>query len=319
MTKHSSAISVCKAKKLSKGFGIISPGGPLSEERTRLGYQTISALGFTFSSPLEPFAYYADYTHEFTNGSAEERILSIKNALSDTSNEVLLASRGVTGSLEIISDFPFELLAAQKKLIIGQSDITSFLVQTPFRSGLPSIHGPTLGAEFADYHSSEDAKESVDLLIEMISNPDFSYSIPGETLKKGTPSEGRLLAGNLTTLVSLLGTPFDIDYTNCILILEEVGEAPYRIKRMLFQLYLAGKLGSLAGLCFGRFAKCASQNGPDTESVISTFVTMHLSDKHYPVLREIPVGHWGKSVPIPIGCNALIKDDLLCILESPVR
>jgi muramoyltetrapeptide carboxypeptidase len=318
MKTHSTAISIIKAKKLSSGFGIVSPGGPLSKERTELGYQTISSLGFSFSSPLEPFSYYADYTHEFTNGSAKERINSIKESLADSSNEVLLASRGVTGSLEIISEFPFELLKTHRKLLIGQSDITSFLVQTPFRSGLPSIHGPTLGAEFADYNTNVEAKESVDLLIQMITNPDFTYSVPGENLKKGSPSEGRLLAGNLTTLAGLLGTPFDVNYSDCILVIEDVGEAPYRIKRMLFQLYLAGKFSKLAGLCFGRFAKCESRNGPDTASVISTFAKNQLAHVSYPVLAEIPVGHWGKSVPIPIGCKALIKDGLLCILENPV-
>ncbi len=317
MTTLQAAIS--KARKLSKTFGIVTPGGPLSKERTELGYQNIRSLGYTLQAPLEPYAYYADYTYEFTNGSRKERLTSIEQAINNPEVDVLLAARGVTGSLEIISDFPFKVLGTQKKLLIGQSDVSSFLIQTPFRSGIPSIHGPTLGAEFADYTNSGDAKDSIDTLIKLISDPDFRLDIPGRSVKKGHSLQGRLLAGNLTTLVSLLGTPYDVDYSNCILLLEEVGEAPYKIKRMLFQLLLAGKLDALSGLCFGRFAKCESPNGPDVDSVMDKFISDTLSPFPYPVLKELPVGHWGKSLPIPIGCMALIKDDLLCILESPIE
>lgn len=311
--------SIIKAKKLTSAFSIITPGGPLAKDRTELGYENIKKLGYSYRNTLEPYRYYANYTHGFTNGSKEERLKAIQDAIQDSSTQSILAARGVTGSLEIIANFPFDLLGKHKKILIGQSDITSFLVQTPSRSGIPSIHGPTLGDGFANFETSAEERESVETLISLLSDPAFTFEMKGTCLREGKAQEGKLLAGNLTTLLGLLGTPFDVDYRNTILILEEVGESPYRIKRMLMQLLLAGKFDSLSGLCFGRFAKCQGSNGPTTEAIIQDFVHEELLHTSYPVLRDIPVGHWGKSMPIPIGCTALINNDLLDIVENPVQ
>lgn len=307
-----------KARKLNSSIGIMTPGGPLSKDRTDTAYSTIKSLNYSYFAPIEPYKYYADYTNEFTNGSSIERLQAINYLIDSKDSDVLLAARGVTGSLEIISNFPFDKLALGRKLLIGQSDCTSLLVQTPFRSKIPSIHGPTLGAEFADYFTSEDAKESVDTLISLISDPEFRLNLKGSILKNGHSKEGMLIAGNLSTLIHLLGTKFDIDYSNCILVLEDVGEPPYKIKRMLNHLLLCGKFDKLRGLCFGRFSKCISKHGPDVASVISRFIKENLARFDFPVLLDLPIGHWGKNMPLPIGCNALIKNDLLCILESPI-
>jgi muramoyltetrapeptide carboxypeptidase len=312
-------LKINPAKKLKNGIGIISTGGPLSKERTEKAYSTLRSLDISFKAPYEPYKYYADYSHGFTNGSASERLVAITQALEDPSLDVLLAARGVTGSLDIISEFPFDSIRKERKLLIGQSDVTSLLVQTPFRSGVASIHGPTLGAEFADYHDSHDAKKSIDTLIKLISDPDFSYSIKGTSMHSSKGKEGRLIAGNLTMLVSLMGTPWDIDYHDRILVLEEVGEAPYRVQRLLTQLLLGGKFDSLSGLCFGRFSRCNASAGPDVLTVIDQFIDSKLGKKGFPILKNMPVGHWGESLPIPIGCRALINDEVLYILESPIN
>jgi muramoyltetrapeptide carboxypeptidase len=311
-------LKINQARKLTKGIGIISTGGPLSKERTDKAYSTLKSLQIPFRAPYEPYKYYADYSHGFTNGSSIERLSAINQALEDPSLDMLLAARGVTGSLDILPEFPFDSMRKERKLLIGQSDVTSLLVQTPFRSGIPSIHGPTLGAEFADYYDSDDAKKSIDTLIKLISDPHFTYSIKGTSAISIKGKEGRLIAGNLTMLTSLMGTPWDIDYSESILILEEVGEAPYRVQRLLTQLLLGGKLDSLSGLCFGRFAKCNASAGPDVLTIIDQFIDLKLKHKGFPILKNIPVGHWGKSLPIPIGCRALINDEVLCIVESPI-
>jgi len=307
------------AKTLQRGIGVVSTGAPLPKDRSIKGQSNIESLGYSYLAPLEPYKYYGDYTHGFSNGSADERLESINAVLDNPACDVLLAARGATGSLDIISDFPFKKLGSERKLLIGQSDVTALLVQIPTRSNLFAIHGPTLGAEFADYHEKDYAKESVDTLIKLISDPTFKYSLSGTQIKVSEPKTGTLLAGNLTMFISLLGTPFEPDFSNAILVLEEVGEAPYRVERALTQLFLAGKFDSLSGLCFGRFSKCESSHGPSIEEVMMKFIANRLSSSTYPILSNLQVGHWGASMPIPIGCKAKIHEGVLHVLESPVQ
>ncbi|HMP48486.1 MAG TPA: LD-carboxypeptidase [Oligoflexia bacterium] len=311
--------SFSPARRLSSGIGVVVTGGPLSPERTEMGFKAIKSLGYTYSSPLSPSQYYGDYSHGFANGSVRERLKAALDILGDDKFDVLLASRGASGAYEIVPGFPYESFRNEKKLLIGQSDVTCLLVQMPGRAGIPAIHGSTLGAEFADYEKSIEARESVDTLVKLISDPSYRYELSGRQIKNGTSSEGYIIAGNLSMLVSLMGTPWDVCYGGSILVLEEVGEAPFRVQRMLMQMLYGGKLGDLKGLCFGRFSRCESKAGPTVNDVIKGFVGENLQKFDYPILTDLPVGHWGKSLPLPVGCMAVVRDENLQVLESPIE
>lgn len=312
-------MSICSAKKLNKNFGVISIGGPVPPDREILALNNLKTIGYEVYQPYSCSKYYADYTHDFSNGSAEERLKGMEAVISSSDIDCVLAARGATGSFDIISKIPFEDWGKSKKIFIGNSDVTSILVQMPERAKLASIHGATFGSSFADYNLNQEAKESVDALLNMLTDSNFRMEYQAQKKYDNHISqEGVLLAGNLTMLVSLLGTPFDVSYENKILVLEEVGEAPYRVKRLLDQLYLAGKFNSLKGLCFGRFAKCESPNGPSINDVIEKFINYKIQKRTYPVLSGIEVGHWGKNLPVPIGCKAIIDNLVLKQLSSPI-
>jgi len=117
---------------------------------------------------------------------------------------------------------------------------------------------------------------------------------------------------------SVLGTPWDLNFDGLILVLEEVAEAPYKIQRMLTQLKLAGKFDRLAGLVFGRFARCTAQHGPQVGEVIKSFVSDTLSGLSFPVVMGFPFGHWGENQPVPVGCRAVLQDGVFSLLEPPV-
>ena len=98
----------------------------------------------------------------------------------------------------------------------------------------------------------------------------------------------------------------------------EVGESPFKVHRMLSQLAFAGKLSGLAGLVFGRFAKCEAARGPKVEEVFSIVLNDILSPYSFPVYENLAVGHWGRNIPLALGCQAALGNGELSILEAAV-
>ena len=307
-----------KGITLNKGIGIIVTSSPLSAERVELGLKTIDNLGLKYSLSLSPAKYYADYQHGFANGSIDERIASISHELDNREVQCLLASRGGSGALDLLNSLPIERMADKRKMIIGQSDLTAILLQSVHKAKVPAIFGPTLGADFASFTESAEAKESVEELIKVLSDPNYRINISGEALGKIQDAEGMLIGGNLSMLISLLGTPFDVPYEDCVLVIEEVGESPHKIDRMLTQLLISGKLSKIRALCFGRFARCESKVGPTVVEVFNMFNDKLQKINPCPVIYNLPFGHWGRSTPLPLGVRAGIRGESLFTLESPI-
>ena len=142
-------------------------------------------------------------------------------------------------------------------------------------------------------------------------------SILRDGVVEGVP--GPLLCGNLSMLLSLLGTPWDIDYDGKILVLEDVAEAPYRVKRMLLQLKLAGKLDKLSGLAFGSFKNCEAKAGPTLEEVLFQVLDEFLPKSNFPVIAQLPVGHEEHNMPLVLGAKSKIESGKLYQLEKAVQ
>jgi len=127
-----------------------------------------------------------------------------------------------------------------------------------------------------------------------------------------------LLGGSLTMLVASLGTPWEIDTRGAILLLEDTGERPYRIDRMLQQLRQAGKLAQVAALGVGDFSLCVDERYPDApvEQVIEQVVR----PLGVPLVAVPPFGHVRSNFPWPVGARAILDGDRgeLSILEQGV-
>ena len=148
-------------------------------------------------------------------------------------------------------------------------------------------------------------------------NSSFFPPFKCRELRSGV-GKGPIICGNLTMLTTLLGTPWDPNYSGAILVLEDVGDAPFRIHRSLTQLKHAGKLDNLSGLVFGRFSRCEAKHGPSVDDVIDMVVNELLQDFTYPIIRNLEFGHWGENQALAIGVNAQIENNVLKILESPL-
>ncbi len=302
-----------KLKRLNKGarIGVFAPGSPANPEFVRLGIENLEQRGFSVSCPLDPASRFGNLGRHFVSADAQERAEVFMNFIEDDSIEAVIAVRGGYGTAEMLPLLDFEKITSARKPVVGYSDVTALLLAILTRSGIPAIHGPTLATEFAC--EDQDSLASCDFLLELLTNPGLHPSFDMETVVAGE-AQGRLVVGNLSMLQTMLGTEWDVDYSGSILLLEEIGEAPYRIHRMLNHLKQVGKFDGLSGVVLGRFSKCESEHGPLVEEILEDF----FSELNIPLGRNLQFGHDGLNLAIPLGCQGAMKDGLLELLESPL-
>ena len=309
------ANSLIKPKAIKKGdtIGIVATGAPLEESRLQQGVKAIESRGYKVKIPLSPSKYYA--SDAWSNGSVEERLEALNDLVNDPEIRAIISARGGYGTPQILPFIEIGRLIKNPKVMVGLSDFCPMLVYQSFFAGIASLHASSVGSSLADELSTAEAKADTDELFEALSNSKFLPKHECLVIRE-RKAKGPILATNLSMLCFLLGTQFDIDLKGVILVLEDVGESPFRVHRMLLQLQLAGKLDGLAGLVFGRFSKCEAKHGPTIEEVFEIFVKENTNN--YPVLKGLAMGHWGRNVPLPLGCQAEISGRDLKILESAV-
>jgi muramoyltetrapeptide carboxypeptidase len=240
----------------------------------------------------------------------------------------IICTRGGYGCTRILPIINFELIRNNPKVFMGYSDVTALLFGIYKIAGLVCFHGPVGTSIYNDF-SLYNFKRVV-----MNSRNEFAMQNPGFpekddelyktiTIRSGI-ARGKLIGGNLSVAVSLIGTPYDIDYENKIVFLEEVGEEPYRIDRMLTQLLQAGKLQRAAGLAFGVFDKCIPK--PDESGIANSFslseVLMNrLINLNMPVIYGMSFGHIQNKFTLPFGIEAELNsvEQTIILLEPACR
>ncbi|MCP9858419.1 MULTISPECIES: LD-carboxypeptidase [unclassified Cyanobium] len=213
---------------------------------------------------------------------------------------LLACVRGGWGSARLL-ERPLE---AAGGWLLGFSDVTSLLWHRLAMGRGGAIHGPLLTTLAAEPAWSQERLRAL-LFGEPLGD------LEGESWEGGQ-AEGPLLAANLTVATHLLGTPHLPDLDGAILILEDVGEAPYRIDRMLTHWRLCGALQRLRGLGFGSFEACddPQDTGGDTPHFsLEQVLRERTADLGIPVLAGLPVGHGRVNAALPLGVHARIDGD----------
>ncbi|MFM7156495.1 MAG: LD-carboxypeptidase, partial [Bacteroidota bacterium] len=134
--------------------------------------------------------------------------------------------------------------------------------------------------------------------------------------------KGRLTGGNLSMIVATLGTPYEIDTKDSLLFLEDIAEEPYRIDRMLTQLWLAGKLQQCSGIILGQFKNCEAKRIPGFEVSFSLqeVLESRITSLGIPAVYGLPIGHVKSKMTIPLGVMAELNagGKSFTIMERPV-
>ncbi len=236
--------------------------------------------------------------------------------------DAILCARGGYGVMRILPMLDFDAIRRNPKIIMGYSDITALLIAIEQISGLITFHGPVASSHF-DPFTTECFLKTVFASTEEKTKPKVLAVTDDSliTLCNGV-AIGRLVGGNLSMVVSTLGTPYEIDTAGAILFLEEVSEEPYKIDRMLTQLWLAGKLHQCAGIALGQFKNCEATKRSDIELsfTLRQVLAQRISTLNIPAAYGLPFGHVKSKMTLPIGIQAKLDatKKSLTILETSV-
>jgi len=259
--------------------------------------------------------------------SVRERVEDLHSMFRDPAIDAVFAIRGGYGSEHLLDSIDYGLIRAHPKIFLGYSDITALHLAIQKKAGLVTFHGPVVLSGFTGFTQSYFRKALFETKpIGIVTNPAEDNNMrPRHTLRTVRPgtARGRLIGGNMTLISTTLGTPYEIDTRGRILFIEDVGEEPYRIDRMLTQLRLAGKLDSAAGVIWGECEDCRPNDYKASTASIFTLgevVDNILGDLKIPVLAGLAIGHTSDQVTLPEGVMATLdatKQELI-IEESGV-
>lgn len=278
-------------------IGIVAPGSPFDREAFERGIARLQALGFRVRYGPEIFQ-----SDRYLAGKDRVRAEQIHRYFVDPEVKAIFCARGGYGSLRLIRHLAPQAIRSNPKIFMGYSDVTSLLLYLQFRCSLVAFHGPMVAADLGEDFSPQ-AQEN---LLRVLSSPQPPGEIwePGvEVLRKGVAS-GPLTGGCLTLVTLSLGTPFEIQTQGSILFLEDIGESPYRIDRMLTYLRLTGKLREVKGILFGRMEGCAPPEG--TPYRLQAVIADALRGLRIPILYNFPAGHGGNPWVLPFGVQVTL-------------
>jgi muramoyltetrapeptide carboxypeptidase len=297
-----------KARAIRKGavVGIAAPAGPVEPDLIEAGEQLLSELGFEprrRADLLDRRGYLA--------GDDDRRVAELMELVTDPDVGAIVCARGGYGTPRILHRLDAKAFRRAAKPLVGYSDITALLLWQRRAAGLIGIHGPM----FERVHKPGD--ETARALVRALTGTGELPRLPGASLCPGW-AEGRLVGGSLSLLVASLGTPWEVDTRDAILMIEETGEAPYRIDRMLQQLLHSGKLASAVGVGIGQLVDCDDRKyeGVELEALLQEV----LAPLGVPVVTGLPFGHDVPNLAWPLGGRAAIDADRgeIELLESAV-
>ncbi len=243
----------------------------------------------------------------YLSGPDDERADELNDLLGRDDLDAVVCLRGGYGVLRLLDLIDYDAARAARPLVVGYSDITALHLALLAKAGLPGLSGPMVAPDWPTLDAETEA-----LFWRLAGGEtDVELSGPGDDrpfgLKSGDAT-GTLVGGNLSLVCALIGTPYLPDLTGAILVVEDVGEAPYRIDGLLARLKLAGHLERLGGLVFGLFT--GADPLPDRPSLTLDEVLDHYAAfVDGPVAAGLTYGHVRRKVTLPIGVQARLVVD----------
>ncbi|MEO6950246.1 MAG: LD-carboxypeptidase [Polyangia bacterium] len=276
---------------------VVAPSGPVPEARYRAGLERLAARYDVRSTPriFERTGYLA--------GGDDARLAELDAAFASDAKAIVCA-RGGYGLMRLLA----RLAPVTDKLVVGFSDVTA-LHAVMARAGVRSVHGPVVTqlGELPD----DDVSSLWALLEGSLGAPIVGLDSAGTS----ATVEGCLVGGNIELVSSLVGTPWAYALRGNVLLLEEIGERPYRIDRQLTQLLLTGALDGVVAIVVGDLVDCNAPEGPTALEV----VTERLRGLGVPILTGLPVGHGSRNRALAHGARVRVEPGRLTFLEPAAQ
>lgn len=299
-------MKILKPKRLQKGevIGIISPASsPLDSSLIEKGTNYLERLGYKVEigkSVGKVLGYLA--------GNDAERLNDIHSMFRNKNIKAVFSLRGGYGSARLLDKLDYNLIRKNNKIFVGFSDITALQLALYHKAGIITFAGPMVATNFSAEINSFSEEFFWDLItknrkIGKLKNPNEEKFF---VLNKGR-GEGKLLGGNLSTIISIMGSKFFPSFRNSILMLEEINEPPYKIDRMFNQLRLANIFNSVKGIILGRFVDCYETDKSKNTLSLNEIIVDYFKNLKIPVIYNVKHGHISDLITLPIGINTKLN------------
>jgi muramoyltetrapeptide carboxypeptidase len=277
---------------LQKGdtIGLATPASPYQRKPFEKGIRILKQWGFEVARGPKVFSQKG-----YLAGTDRERAEELMGFFLDPEIKAILCTRGGYGAMRILNLLDYKKIKKHPKLFMGFSDITVLLLALWKKAGLMTFHGPMV--------TSLPHLEALSLSrVQAVLDGAYSVQIPLDKKKAfgARSTEGILWGGNLTLLVHLIGTPYEPDWNRAILFLEDCGEAPYRLDRLVSHLKMRGALEKISAILLGQFTGLNNQRLP------RHWFKGWLGELNVPVWTGLPIGHGSLNIPLPVGAPACI-------------
>ena len=274
----------------------VLPGSPLvlPDKAAKKLEKNVAALGYSPYYGKAPM-----HVDRFLAGADRERAIQLMSAFKDPKTEVIMALRGGYGSARILDKLDWRFIQNHHKLFVGFSDAT--LIQNAFiaKAKMPSITGFV-----AKFWAQKVGNLTHESLAHVLGGE--GVTLEGLTgMTRGTAT-GIMVGGCLTSFVELVGTPYMPSLKGKILILEECGEEPYVVDRMMTHLKNAGVFDRVAGVILGEFYQCVSSPHNRKDGSVARVLQDHFSKLKIPVVSGVPYTHGFNGIVLPFGTKTFI-------------
>ncbi|WP_426348245.1 S66 peptidase family protein [Alloiococcus sp. CFN-8] len=302
-------------KRITKAstIGIIAPASPRPKQEIDEKLSSFSSLGFNIIKGSHLYD-----SHGYLAGKDIDRAEDLNLMYSLKEVDAIVCYRGGYGTMRMMPYVDYNALYNNLKIFVGYSDLTIFLNYIADRFKTITFHGPMASSDFSEEYTRASFFKTIMEGYEpyTILNPE-NHPIESNC---DLNVEGRLAGGNLSLIYASLGTPYEVNLNNKILFIEEIGEKPYTIDRMLTALLLSGKLRSCRGIILGHFTDCddSSDGGSLTvKEVLQDRITRF----NLPVITGLCSGHSYPNLTLPIGAKIRMdcKNKKIEVLEPVVR
>ncbi len=307
-------MKLIKPKKLKKGdvIGVISPASSPSDlDKIEKGVNYLEGIGYRVEVGKN-----VGKINGYLAGTDEERLEDLHSMFRNKNVKAIFNVRGGYGSGRLLDKINFGLIKRNPKIFVGYSDITALQLAFLKKTGLVTFAGPMVAVDFSSNEVDPFMEENFWKIITTskkigkLSNPNGEKFY---TLAKGR-GEGRLIGGNLALLISLMGTDYQPDFKDTILLIEDIGEDPYRVDRMFYQLKYAKVFSKVKGVILGRFVDCYIKDKTQPSLSLNDVISDYLEELKVPVIYNVKHGHIKENLTIPWGLKTKINTSR-CFIE----
>lgn len=292
--------------RLRKGdcIGLISPASPVADTaKIDAGVRYLETLGYRVE-----VGKHATCVNGYLAGTDEERVTDLHDMVRNRKINAILAVRGGYGTPRLLPLIDYALFAKHPKILCGFSDLTALQLALWRKIRLVTFHGPMLASDYSGTVDPFTEEMFWRAVTSRKAIGDIALPAPARVLYGGK-AKGRVIGGNLSLVAALLGTSYAPSFKKSILIIEEVGEEPYRIDRLLTQLRQAGAMKRTRAVLAGQFTDCQPKDSSKPSQTVDDVLKENADASGVPFLAGLPFGHVSRKLTFPIGIRVSVDGE----------